>query len=186
MNLKAEWVMMMAVPGGGRGARQEALALVLGEIGLVGDEDAGVRIELQEFAAGLREAMAGHDHHRLGDEAEPLLLHDGGGDAEGLAGADGVGDIGRAGADDAPDDALLVVVELDDAARAGKLQMAAVEMARDEIVELVVVDARQPIGAFGIGPDPALEGGLDLGELLLGGLGVDGVELALLVAVLHP
>ena len=103
------------VPIRGRGAGEEALALLLGEVGLVRDEDAGVRIEREEFAAGLGEAVAGDDHHRLGDEAESLLLHQRGGDAEGLAGADGVGDVGRACGDDPPDDALLVVVEADDA-----------------------------------------------------------------------
>ena len=40
--------------------------------------------------------MAGNDHHRLGDQAEPLLLHDRGGEAEGFAPRHGMGDIGRA------------------------------------------------------------------------------------------
>jgi len=66
----------------------------------------------------LRETMAGDRHHGLGDEAEALLLHDRGGDAEGFAGADGVRDIGLTGADDAPDDPLLMFVEFDDAAGA--------------------------------------------------------------------
>ena len=121
MNLKALWVMMMQSHCAVAARARKRWRLSLDEIRLVGDENAGVRIEQQEFAAGLRQAMAGNDHHRLGDEAEPLLLHDGGGDGEGLSGADRMGDIGRAGADDAPDGALLVVVEFDDAARAGKL-----------------------------------------------------------------
>jgi hypothetical protein len=50
--------------------------------------------------------MAGHDHHRLG-EPQPLLLHDRGGEAKGFARSDRVGDIGRAGSDDAPDRVLL-------------------------------------------------------------------------------
>ncbi|MBV8071746.1 MAG: hypothetical protein JO270_17680, partial [Acidobacteriaceae bacterium] len=41
------------VPAGGGRACQEAGALVLRKVGLVGDQDAGGRIELQEFAAGL-------------------------------------------------------------------------------------------------------------------------------------
>ena len=48
-----------AVPIGGRSAGQESLALVLREIGFVGDQDFGVRVEGQEFPARLREAMAG-------------------------------------------------------------------------------------------------------------------------------
>ena len=80
MNLKAAMGDDDAVPLRGRGARQKPLALVLDEIGLVGDQDSGGRVELQELAARLGEAMTGHDHHRLGDETEPLLLHDRGGE----------------------------------------------------------------------------------------------------------
>ena len=112
------------VPVRRRGAREEPRPLLLHEVGLVGDQDAGGRVELQEFARGLRQAVAGHHQHRLADQAEPLLLHDRGGDGEGLSGADGVGDVGRAGGDDAPDHPLLVVVEPDDAAGAGQGQMA--------------------------------------------------------------
>jgi hypothetical protein len=115
------------VPGRGRRPRQEARALVLGEVGLVGDEDAGIRIERQELARRLRQAMAGHDQHRLGDQAEPALLHDGGRHRHRLAGADGVGEIGRAIGDDAPDAALLVPIKRKGARGAGKLQMGAVE-----------------------------------------------------------
>ena len=57
-------------------------------------------------------------------------------------------------------------------------------MSRDEIVEAVVVDAGQAVGAVGVGPDPGLESRLDLGELVLGCLRVGGVEDALLDAVL--
>jgi hypothetical protein len=174
------------VPGGGGGPRKEALPLIFREIGFVGDEDAGVRIELEEFAAGLREAMAGHDHHGFRDESEALLLHDCGGEAEGLAGADGVSDIGRAGGYDAPDRALLMRVEFDDAARAGKLEMAAVEVARDEVVERVIVGAREAVGALGVVEHPALEGGFDLCELFLGGFGFGWIKLALFLSVFDP
>jgi len=90
--------------------------------------------------------MAGNRHHGFGDEAEVLLLHDRSGDAEGLAGTDGVRDISLTGADDAPDDAFLVGVEFDDAAGTRQPQMASVEMAGDEIVELVVVLISSLIG----------------------------------------
>jgi hypothetical protein len=104
-----------AVPLGGRGASEKPLTLVLHEVGFVGDQDAGGRIELKELAARLGETMAGNDHHRLRDEAEPFLLHDRRGEAEGFPRADSVGDIGRAGGDNPPDDAFLVSVEADDA-----------------------------------------------------------------------
>ena len=165
-----------AVPLRGRGARQKPLALVLDEIGLVGDQDSGGRVELQELAARLGEAMTGHDHHRLGDETQPLLLHDRGGEREGLSRSDGVGDIGRAGSDDPPDRPLLVGVEIDDAGGAGNCQMRPVEVPGDEVVEAVVVNPRQPVGAFDVLPHPGLERRLDFHELVLGGFGVGGVE----------
>ena len=62
--------------------------------------------------------------------------------------------------------------------------MASVEMARDEIVETVVVNSRQTIGPFDVLPDPGLERRLDFCELVLGRLGVGGVEDPLLDAVL--
>ena len=112
MNRKAEWVMMIASQFAVAARDRKRCALVLHEIGLVGDEDAGVRIERQELARRLRQAMTGHDQHGLGDQAEPALLHDRGRDrVMRLAGADGVGEIGRAGGDDAPDAALLVPIK---------------------------------------------------------------------------
>ena len=138
------------VPARGCGAGQEAGALVLREVGLVGDQDAGGRVELQELARRLGEAVAGHDEHGLGDQAEPLLLHDGGGHREGFAGADGMGHVGAAGGDDAPDDALLVLVEPDDVAGTGQRQVAAAEMARHQVVETVIVQPGEPIGAIGV------------------------------------
>ena len=173
-----------AVPIRRRGSGEEALTLVLHEIGLVGDQDVGGRIELQELARRLREAVPGHGHHRLGDEAEPLLLHDRGGEGEGLSGADGVSDIGRAGRENAPDGALLVLVEPDDAGRAGKCQMRPVEAPRHEVVEALVVDLREAIGPRCVRPGPGFERLFDLGELVLRRLGVGGVEDALLDAIL--
>ncbi|MNV40729.1 hypothetical protein D3C71_1323440 [compost metagenome] len=100
-----------SIPAGGRGARQESSALVLGKVGLVDDENAGIRIEGEEFSRRLRQAMAGYDQHRLGDQAETALFHDGGGHGHRLAGADGMGKIGRAISDDPPDAAFLVSIK---------------------------------------------------------------------------
>ena len=86
------------------------MPLVLGEAGLVGDEDARARIERQELARGLRQAVAGNDQHGLGNQAEPPLLHDRSGHRHRLAGADGVGEISCARGDDTPDAALLVSI----------------------------------------------------------------------------
>ncbi len=173
------------IPRRGRGARLEAMPLVLGKVGLVGDEDARAWIERQELARRLRQAMAGNDEHGLGDQAETPLFHDRGRHRHRLAGAHGMGEIGRARGDDAPDATLLMLVENECARGARQLQVRAVEGARHDVVEPVVVDPRQAIGSIRIGPDPVLEGGLDLVQLLLRRLGIDDVEdTALAVAIL--
>ena len=173
-----------AVPLARRGAGQEALTFGFREVGFVRNENSGGRIELQELAARLGETVAGHYHHDLGDEAEPLLLHHRSRHGECLSRADGMGDVGRAGRDDTPDGALLVAVEGDDRAGAGKLEMGSVEVPRDEIIEPLVVDFGEPVGAGRVYPYPVLEGEFDGSELVLRRLGLAGVQLAAFVAVL--
>ena len=175
-----------AVPLGGGRPREEPLAPCLGEVHFVGDEDARGRVELEELAAGLGKAVAGHHHHRLGDQTEALLLHHGGGHGIGLAGADGVGDVRGTGRNDPPDHPLLVRVEIKNGARAGKLEVRTVEVPWDQVVEPGIVDRGEALGPRGIGPHPVLERGFDRGELLLGSLGLFCVELAPLVAILGP
>ena len=127
------------VPPGGGGPGQEAGALVTREVLFVRDQDAGGRVELQELARGLGQAVARHDQHGLGDQPQPLLLHDGGGNGERLARPHGVRDVGGAGGNDAPDHPLLVFIQLHDVACTGKRQVPSVEVARHEVVEAVVV-----------------------------------------------
>ena len=164
------------IPCRGRGPRQEPLALVLGKVRLVGNENAGIGIESEKLARSLRQTMAGNDQHGLSDQPEAALFHDGGGHGHGLAGADGMGKIGGAARDDAPDATLLVRIEGERRAGAWKLQMVAIEGARRDIVEAVVVDPRQPVSPIWVSPDPFLEGSLDFLELFLGRLGIDDVE----------
>ena len=57
-------------------------------------------------------------------------------------------------------------------------------MARDEVVEAVVVDPRQTVGPLDVLPHPGLEGRLDPGELVLGRFRVGRVEDALLDPIL--
>ena len=92
-------------------------------------------------------------------------------------------DVGRARGDDAPDHPLLVVVEPDDVAGAGQRQVPPVEVARHQIVEPVVVEPGQAVGAVRVGPDPLREGCLDADQLLLGRLSGLGVENASFTAV---
>ena len=173
------------IPGGRRRPREKAGPLGLDEIGFIGNQNAGGRVELEKFARDLRQAMAGDDQHRLLDEAEPPLFHDRAGDGVGFSGAHGMRDIGRAAHHDAPDDALLVGIERDDVAGAGKREVAAVEAARHEIVETVIVNPHQAVGPIGIGPDPGDEGLFDAREFFLGGLGRFGIENPLLDPVLE-
>ncbi len=54
--------------------------------------------------------------------------------------------------------------------------MRAIEGTWCNIVEAVVIDTRQPVGPIRLGPDPALEGVLDLLQFGLGRLRIDDVE----------
>ncbi|MNV40730.1 hypothetical protein D3C71_1323450 [compost metagenome] len=54
--------------------------------------------------------------------------------------------------------------------------MGAVEFARRDIVEAVIVIAGQPVGAIRVGPNPVLEGLFDPLQLVTGGFGIDDVQ----------
>ncbi len=56
------------------------------------------------------------------------------------------------------------------------MEMIAVEGSWRDVVEGVVIDARQPVGAIRIGPDPRLKSRLNLGELFLGSLRLHRVQ----------
>jgi hypothetical protein len=120
--------------------------------------------------------MAGYDQHGLGDQAETVLLHDGSCHGHRLAGADGMGKVGRAIGDDPPDTALLVPIKNKGARGAGKLQMGTIEFAWRYVVETIVVVSSQAIGAIGISPDPVLKRLLDPLQLVAGSLRVDDIE----------
>lgn len=44
-------------------ARRDAVALVFGRVGLVGDEKAGIRVDAKKLARRLSQTIAGHDEH---------------------------------------------------------------------------------------------------------------------------
>jgi hypothetical protein len=56
-------------------------------------------------------------------------------------------------------------------------------VARHQVVEPIIVDTRQPVGAVRISPDPTGERFLDSRQLLLGGLGRFAVQNAFLDAI---
>ena len=164
------------VPGRRRRPREKPLSLAFGKIRFVGDENAGIRIKGEEFPRRLGEAMAGNHNHRFGDQPQAALFHDGRSHCHRLARADSVRKIGRACGDDTPDAAFLVGIEREGAGRPGQVQMVAVEGARRDIVEAVVVDPCETVGAVGVRPDPGLERRLNLLQLLPRRFGVDDVE----------
>src|SRR6202790_5840309 len=62
------------VPARRGGAAEEAMALLLHEIGFIRHEDAGVRIQREKFPRRLRQQAAGYEEDRLVDGAEAALL----------------------------------------------------------------------------------------------------------------
>ncbi|MDT4852906.1 hypothetical protein FQZ97_871570 [compost metagenome] len=99
------------IPCSGRCPAQEARPLVLAKIGFVRHEDAGIGVECEKLTGRLRQAMAGDDQHRLGDQPEPALFYHRCGHRHRLAGADCVGKVGRTGRNNSPDTAFLVPIK---------------------------------------------------------------------------
>src|SRR5450631_2250316 len=110
--------------------------------------------------------MTGNDQHCFGDKPQSFAFDDARRKAKGFSRSDAMRDVGVAGTDDAPDDAFLVRVEVEDGTCAREPQVGSVERAWDDVVIEIVVDANEPIGPFFIRPDPRLEGAFDLVELL--------------------
>ncbi|MNE68432.1 hypothetical protein D3C80_1640940 [compost metagenome] len=59
---------------------------------------------------------------------------------------------------------------------AGKVQMGAIEFARRDVVEAIVIDPGQPVGAIGVAPHPGLERFLELLQLVARRFGVDDIQ----------
>lgn len=160
-----------------------ALPLRLHEVGLIGDKDPPRRVEHQELARHLRQTVAGHGDHRLADQAETLLLHDGGDHRERLSRANGVGNIRAASRDDPPDHPLLVAAQTDRGAGARRAEMGAVELPRHEVVAGIVIQPDQPLCPVAVLPDPCLESTPDRREFFLCGFRFLRGQLAILIAV---
>ena len=79
------------VPVAGGDLGGQSLAPVLREVLLAGDEQLGVRVELQELAGELLEQVVGDDEQRLLDQPRLLHLHGGRGHLQRLPGPDDVG-----------------------------------------------------------------------------------------------
>ena len=158
-----------------RNAGHRALPVAGREMVPARDEEPGLGIELQEFRSPLLDQMVGHDEHGLFGKAQTAHFHSGGRHRPGLSRADNMGEQRAAALQDAPDRVLLVTGQVMVAQRladhARKGQMRSVECAQAQIVEAVVVLARQARSAFGVLPDPFAEAVLDLLLLLARGDG---------------
>jgi hypothetical protein len=150
-----------------------APAVAAREMVPAGNEEFGLRIQLEKFRAPLLDQMVGHHEHGLFGKPQAAHLHGGGRHRPGLAPADHMAQKRAAALQHAPDRVFLVRGQVTVAQmladHAGQGQMRAVERAQTQIVEAVVIVARQPRGAVGIFPDPFAEPVLDLLLLLAGG-----------------
>ena len=135
----------------------EATPVVRGKVILVRHHDVRRRVRFQELRRELLQHVVRHHVHRLLDQPQPLLLHAGNDHFQRLARAHRMGEIGIAGDDGPPDGPLLVRVQGVLERQPRRLDMVAVEEARGQPVELVVIDVQQLAGALGIGPHPGRE-----------------------------
>ena len=92
----------------GGNARHGPLAVAGGELVFAGDEEIGVRIELEEFGGPLIDQVIGDDEHGLLSEAEPFEFHRGRHERERFPGSDDVADQGGIRLQNAPGGVLLV------------------------------------------------------------------------------
>src|ERR1700683_2790833 len=76
MKRNAECVMMIASQFAVAARARNRARFSLTKLASSATRMRAVGVELQELARRLSQAMAGHDKHRLADQAEPLLLHD--------------------------------------------------------------------------------------------------------------
>ena len=127
--------------------------------------------------------MIRHSEEGLARKAKPFQLHGGGYHRVGLPCSNDVCEqcVGRL--QDAPHAGLLVRSQRDRLARAGQGEMIAIEGARSNVVEAVVVQPREPLAALVIRPNPGFEPLLDFLLLVTSAFGRLRVDDRLLVAV---
>ena len=125
-----------------------------------------MRVERQKCRAPLLDQMIGHDDHRLCRKAKAFHLHGGGGHHGCFARADAVREQRVVVLKHPPYRVFLVLVEVvapkNRAVHARKGQMRAVIGAQADIVERVVIEPGQTLGALLVLPDPFAEPVLDL------------------------
>ncbi len=139
-------------------AGDELLAAGFGEVGAVDRQDPRAGVGLEEFVAPLVTQVVGDDDARLVAQAQAPALHEGGGDGEGLAEADGVVEEAAAGVDDGAGDRLLLVGAQGVAVgEARQLQVRSVAGVLQPGVEALVVGAQQVGGTLGVVPQPIRE-----------------------------
>ena len=137
------------------------------EPALVGHGDPGGRVLLVEFLGELAQHVVRHHVHRLANEAETAHFHAGADHSRGLPGTDGVGHVGVAVLDDARHHAALVRSPVPGRRHPGRRQVVAVELARDQVVVLGIIEIGVNRSARWVFPEPIAEPISDL--LHLGG-----------------
>ena len=141
--------------------RHRLLAVAGGEVVLARDKDIGLGIEHEECRAPLLHEMIGHDYHGLCGKSQAAHLHRGCGDFPGFPGTNAMRKQRRVALQHPPHSIFLVPVEVaiaqHRAVHAGKSQVRAVEGAKADIVERIVVEARKPVSALFVLPNPLAE-----------------------------
>ena len=153
---------------------------------LLGDQDLGLRVQLEEFPAELLQHVIGHADRGLAGQAQAPQLHRAHAHLGRLAGADLVEQADRRLVDDPGHRRDLVRVRFEPQRQAGQRQLRVVVAAQHDRVEQLVVDGGEPLGAVRVLPRPFGEPLGQLGSLLLRGRGLLGVQDAALAAAGGP
>ena len=145
------------VPVAGGNPAEQPCAFARLEVFLAGNENVRGRIQREQFRRELREHVIGHDEHRFRRQPEPLQLDSGCDHRVGLAGADDVREQRVIALDDSPDGILLMRVQRDLLAARWQRQMAAIEDAQADGIELVIILSAKPLASFIVFPNPRFE-----------------------------
>ena len=164
------------VPVAGGAAGDEPAAPLSLQFLAAGDQDAGVRVELEPFAGELLQHVVGHDDGGLAGQAKAAQLSHADDHFGGFARADLVGQQHGRLVNDPGDGGDLMRAGPERQGQAGHGRVSAVVVAQDEAVEPVVVDAGELGGAGGVLPGPFGEPLAHLRGLLLSGQGRVRVE----------
>ena len=157
------------VAGGDAGA--ELFAVCLFKIRFAGHQNLRVRVQKQSFRCHLLGQVVGHYDQRFAAKSQPLFLHGAGDHLERLPCPHFVCQQHIVAVQHMRDGVALVRAQGDFRIHAGKMQVAAVILARAQAVEFGIVHRNQPLAARRFLEDPVLKLLADQALLFLGCLG---------------